>query len=395
MNQNRRNNTGKNIINPTSQYLRGFKIPLMTAGILIALIAIIILLWQSPWGISAGYRNWGEWILFLTGLSDTKPIAPWMNGISLSNIGILTGAFASALLSGKFALQRAPAKEYLKAAIGGIFMGAGAVLAGGCNVGGFFSAIGLFSLGGYTMMAGLGAGAYLGLKILIWDMNRKENSESENKASFSQIKAPEKFQQPVGIIIIVTLVLIFYYYSGHDKTIEGGLLFFGMLTGIIMHRSRFCFARAFRCPFMTGDSEMVKVVALSLAVYGTGAAVIKWGYIQPPLTGTHHPFWIGSLAGGVLFGTGMVIAGGCASSTLWRIGEGNIKLILTLICFALTNALLYPVIKQPAISSLLGKGICLPELLSWNTTIPVFVFILVLWVGITAWNEKTDRFVLE
>ena len=243
-------------------------------------------------------------------------------------------------------------------------------------------------------MAGLGAGAYIGLKILIWEINRKENRPSETIKTFPQIKAPEKLQQPVGIIIIGSLILIFYYYSGQNKTIEGGLLFFGMMTGIIMHRSRFCFARAFRCPFMTGDSEMVKVVALSLAVYGTGAAVIKWAYIQPPLTGTHHPFWLGSLTGGILFGTGMVIAGGCASSTLWRIGEGNIRLILTLISFALTNALLYPVIKQPAISSLLGKGVCLPELVSWNATIPVFVIILTLWVAITAWNEKTDKFVI-
>lgn len=377
-----------------SNRLRTFTIPLMMAGVFIAIIAILILLWQGPWGISAGYRNWGEWFLFLSGLSEEKPVVPWLNGVSVSNLGIVAGAAASALLSGRFIVQRSPVGEYVKAAGGGILMGMGAVLAGGCNVGGFFSAVGLFSLGGYVMMAGLGVGAYIGLKCLVWEMNMKERRPSIVQKTYRPLKAPETMQQVVGLLLVIGLVIICYLFSGKGREIEGGLLIFGVLAGVVMHRSRFCFARAFRCPFMTGDSEMVKVVALSLAIYGAGAAVIKWSYIQPPMTGTHHPFWLGSLLGGVLFGIGMVIAGGCASSTLWRIGEGNLKLVITLVGFSLSNALLYPVVKEEGIASLLGAGVSVSELLSWSYTIPVFLIVLVGWVVVMDWNEKTDRFVI-
>ena len=78
-------------------------------------------------------------------------------------------------------------------------------------------------------------------------------------------------------------------------------MFFGLVIGLVMHRSRFCFVRAFRDPLMTGDAEMVKVVSLSLMIYGLGSAVIKWNYIQPDTMGVFHPFWIGSLLGGSHF----------------------------------------------------------------------------------------------
>ena len=100
------------------------------------------------------------------------------------------------------------------------------------------------------------------------------------------------------------------------------LLFFGALIGLIMHRSRFCFVRAFRCPFMTGDAEMVKIVAMSLMIYGMGTAVIKWAWIQEPSMGVNHNFWIGSLLGGVIFGIGMLLAGGCA---LYLLRSGQFK----------------------------------------------------------------------
>lgn len=49
--------------------------------------------------------------------------------------------------------------ELLKGGVGGLLMRMGAVLAFGCNVGGFFSATSALSLSGLTMMLELGAGA--------------------------------------------------------------------------------------------------------------------------------------------------------------------------------------------------------------------------------------------
>ena len=369
--------------------------PTWLAGILIAFMALMIFLWSSPWGIAAGYRNLGDWFFFLTGASCIKPVAPLLHPVFIINFGLFLGALASALISNQFKIRRAPAMEYVKGLAGGILMGAGAALAGGCNVGGFYSAIGVLSIGGFAMMIGLGIGAYLGLKYLLWEMEHLPQKAVFQQPESQKNKFDWSIIQPyLGGLILLLIVAGFYIYSFLDKTELGGLLFFGLLIGLIMHRSRFCFVRAFRCPFMTGESEMVWVVVMSLMIYGFGSAVIKWNYLQPDTMGVYHPFWIGSLIGGVIFGIGMLLAGGCASSTLWRLGEGHTKLVLTFIAFAITNSLVLSLLKESGLIDKLGTGIFLPDILSWYIAVPFFVLILIGWIFIALWNEKSEKFVI-
>ena len=84
---------------------------------------------------------------------------------------LLWGAIGAALMSRQFGFQMAPPLELFKGCIGGTLMGLGAAMAGGCNVGGFYSAVSALSLGGLLMMVGLILGAMLGLKYLYWELN--------------------------------------------------------------------------------------------------------------------------------------------------------------------------------------------------------------------------------
>jgi uncharacterized membrane protein YedE/YeeE len=145
---------------------------------------------------------------------------------------------------------------------------------------------------------------------------------------------------------------------------------------------------------MTGDAEMVKIVAMSLMIYGMGTAVIKWAWIQEPTMGVNHNFWIGSLLGGVIFGIGMLLAGGCASSTLWRIGEGQTKMVVTLIAFAVTNSLLASILKNLDLYDKMGQGLFIPDTLSWYVTVPSFLVFFVFWAFVAIWNEKSEKFVI-
>ncbi len=370
--------------------------PAWLAGIFIAVLALIIFLWQGPWGIAGGYRNWGDWIYYLVGVTGERPVTPWLNTMSVSNFGLFAGALASALMSRQFKIRRAPGIEYVKGLAGGILMGAGAALAGGCNVGGFYTAIGVFSMGGYAMMFGLGVGAYIGLRYLLWEMEHLTPRMAALKpAGPSRLDALnwDKIQPYLGGVILVAATGAFYLYSAFEKTQIGGLLCFGLLIGLVMHRSRFCFVRAFRCPFMTGDAEMVRVVAMSLMIYGLGSAVIKWSYIQPDTMGVYHPFWLGSLMGGLIFGIGMMLAGGCASSTLWRIGEGHTKLVVTLVAFSLTNPMMSNLIKTVGLDETLGKGLFMPGVFTWHLGLPLFIGFLLFWALVAIWNEKSGKFV--
>jgi len=370
--------------------------PAWLAGIFIAVLALLIFLWDSPWGIAGGYKNWGNWFLYAVGINDKKPFVPWLHPMSMSNFGIFAGALMSALMSRQFRIRQAPPLEYAKGIIGGMLMGFGAVFSKGCNVGGFYSATGMLSMGGIAMMFGLGAGAWLGLKYLLWEMENitvKPMAQKKKKGPFMGINW-DKVQPYIGGSIFIAVIAVFYLYSFVDKATLGGILFFGFLIGLVMHRSRFCFVRAFRCPFMTGEADMVRVVAMSLMIYGAGSAIIKWAWLKEPMIGVHHPFLFGSLGGGLVFGIGMILAGGCASSTLWRIGEGHLKLVMTLIGFSLANSITTKILTTYELKDKLGKAIFMPDIFSWPITIPVFIFFFLLWVFLAIWNEETEKFVI-
>jgi len=243
----------------------GTKWPAWVGGILLAIVALMIFLWDYTWGIAGGYHNWGDWIFHLAGVKARPDTLPWLHHLSVSNAGILLGALASALLGHQFKFRRAPKLEYAKGLVGGALMGSGAALAKGCNVGGFFSAVAMLDIGGYAMMAGLIIGAFIGLKYLLWEMEHLPQASAapadESKAGKIDWEAIKPY---IGGLIVIAVIAAFYLYASYDKTVVGGLLFFGFLIGLIMHRSRFCYVQAFRDPFMTGEAKMVRAVAISI-----------------------------------------------------------------------------------------------------------------------------------
>ena len=113
--------------------------PVWGAALLVATINVFLFAFDRPWTASDGLRNWGDWVLTGLGLSPRADlIAPWLYSGSLLNLGVLLGGLVAALLSREFAI-RVPARgELAKGAAGGLLMGAGAMLAFGCNIGGFF-----------------------------------------------------------------------------------------------------------------------------------------------------------------------------------------------------------------------------------------------------------------
>ncbi len=370
--------------------------PAWIAGILIAVLALLVFLWSDPWAIASGYRNWGDWLFYGLGVIEKKPVVPWLHPISMSNFGIFLGALMSALMSRQFMVRQAPRFEYLKGLVGGLLMGVGAAFAKGCNAGGFYSAIGTLSLGGFAMMFGLGAGAWLGLKYLLWEMENitiKPLTPKERNGPFLGVNW-DKVQPYIGVLLILAIIALFYLYASINDAPLGGLVFFTFLIGFVMHRSRFCFVRAFRCPFMTGEAEMVKVVAMSLMIYGLGSAALKWADVLEPLAGVRHPFFLGSLGGGLIFGVGMILAGGCASSTLWRMGEGHLKLVNTAVGFSIANSLTVSFLVTYKLDDKLGKAVFLPDVFTWYLVAPLFILFFVSWIILAAWNEKTEKFVL-
>ena len=104
----------------------------------------------------------------------------------------------------------------------------------------------------------------------------------------------------------------------------------GVAFGAICQRSRFCFVAGFRDLFLMRQGRMLRGIIAGLAVATAGFAMVMATIVPNPGSGVlpsdAHilPLGIATVLGGLLFGYGMVIAGGCVSGSLYRMGEGYI-----------------------------------------------------------------------
>lgn len=113
----------------------------------------------------------------------------------------------------------------------------------------------------------------------------------------------------------------------------GGLLL-GLLAGALLQASHFCIMGAIADRVLFGSARRLKVwwLAIATAILGTQALAVA-GLV--PLEASGHLsggiVWGPALLGGLLFGFGMVLTGGCASRTLVRSAAGSLKALVVLL----------------------------------------------------------------
>lgn len=380
---------------------------------LLVFIAMALMASGLFWGVFGGVKLWGDHLNRLIGLGPALGISENLKGplehqMSVMNIALLLGAFAAALMSMQFAIRKAPASEYVYGAVGGSLMGIGATIAGGCTTGGFFIPLTFSSPAGWAMWVGLLAGAFLGLKILLWAM---ENITWGLTAPKNREPATKRFFPAIGVIVAIAVIGwgITWLQSGDNYVGTLALMVLaGFGIGFVMHRSRLCFARAIREPFMTAEGLMTKAMIVAILV-GTlfGSILLQKGTIDPYVAISTR-FWLGSLVGGLIFGVGMVLAGGCASGSLWRIGEGHLKLVVVLFFFAWIGSIASGVMSQLGVTSgeldldfmdgmveysALGFQAYLPDLVGgWGWTYTIMLTVLAVWWILVRYNESTEKF---
>lgn len=363
----------------------------MTGGILLALLAILMVEWKRPWGIVGGIRNWADWLFYGIGFYTETPDHPLYHSGSMMDMGLLAGAWISAVLAREFAFRVPPMLEIWKGLIAGILMGLGATLAFGCNVGGFYSAIQNLSAAGFTMMIGLIAGVVVGLKYIYWEMEH-----------FTPGPAGPTFLGNLppflGWLGIIGLIAAGYAYTSSE--VEGanlipGYLLIGAGIGFVFHRSRLCMVNGFREPFMTGEAAMGKAIAVSIILGALGIGLLKFTGLRGTGLYVETAFGWGSLVGGFIFGAAMVVAGGCGSGSLWRVAEGQIKLWVVIISFALSNSLFRHWFEANEWMEKLGSAVFLPNILGYGGTFLLVIAAMFIWYLVIDWNEDSNALVIE
>jgi uncharacterized protein len=102
----------------------------------------------------------------------------------------------------------------------------------------------------------------------------------------------------------------------------------GAVFGAIGQRTHFCTMGAVSDVFNMGDWSRARMWAMAIGVAMLGFnAMVGLGWLDAGKSVYAAPrlLWLSNAVGGVLFGVGMVLASGCGSKTLVRMGGGNLK----------------------------------------------------------------------
>jgi uncharacterized protein len=104
-----------------------------------------------------------------------------------------------------------------------------------------------------------------------------------------------------------------------------------VLFGAIAQRTHFCTMGAVADIVNIGDWSRMRmwVLAIATAMLGFNTMVaLGWVDAGKSIYATQRVIWLSNALGGLLFGFGMVLASGCGSKTLVRIGGGNLKSVV-------------------------------------------------------------------
>lgn len=206
----------------------------------------------------------------------------------------------------------------------------------------------------------------------------------------------KKNQMPYGIIILVLAILFgLFLYS------KWNILFFFWITGIafgfILQKSKFCFTAAFRDPYLIGGTSISKALLISIAITTIGFTAIKYSSFVKGQEIPGQEFIVNVsfavVIGGILFGIGMVLAGGCASGILMRTGEGFQTQMVALVFFiigSLCGAHDFQWWDEKFISK--GTKVFLPDIFGWFGALAVQLFLIaLLYISLNKWEEKKNQ----
>jgi uncharacterized membrane protein YedE/YeeE len=147
--------------------------------------------------------------------------------------------------------------------------------------------------------------------------------------------------------------------------------------GAIVQRTHFCTMGAVADIVNLGDWTRMRmwVLAIAVAILGfNGMVAAGWIEAADSIYADPALLWLSNIVGGLLFGVGMVLASGCGSKTLVRLGGGNLKSLVVLLVMAVAAyatmrgvVAVARVVTLDRVSLALPAGQDLPSLLAHAT----------------------------
>ena len=283
------------------------------------------------WAVTGEFTRWGGHLLQLVGANPEtwgyfKVIG--LQGSPLDRIdgmmiiGMFGGCIAAALWANNVKLRMPQSRiRIAQALIGGIIAGFGARLAMGCNLAAFFTGIPQFSLHAWFFALATAAGSYFGARFTLLPMFRipVKLKKVDKASSVKQDENQARRRFRIGMLVFAAIIG-WGLLTMFNAPKLGIAMLCGVGFGLLIERAQICFTSAFRDMWITGRTHMAKAIILGMAVSAIGI----YSYVQlgvPPKI-----MWAGpnAVIGGLLFGFGSVLAGGCETGWMYRAVEGQV-----------------------------------------------------------------------
>lgn len=233
-------------------------------------------------------------------------------------MGFVLGAFISALAFREFRARggSAPLVRFLL----GAFVMIGALVFLGCPIRALLRLAG-GDLNGITALAGVVAGAWVGVLLLMRGFNLGRSK---------RMNAAAGWITPVAMFGVLLLVIFkpgFVFWSEKGPGAMYPALWVslcvGLLLGFLAQRTRMCFVGGWRDLLMVRDTYLFSGIASFLAgalVCNAILGSMHWGFTGQPVSHDNH-LW--NFLGMTLVGLAATLVGGCPLRQLILSGEGD------------------------------------------------------------------------
>nr|WP_293766010.1 selenium metabolism membrane protein YedE/FdhT [uncultured Aquitalea sp.] len=283
------------------------------------------------WAVTGEFTRWGGHLLQLFGQHPEN----WgyfkvihLEGTPLDRvdgmmiIGMFAGCLSAALWANNVKLRLPQHRiRIVQAVAGGIIAGFGARLAMGCNLAAFFTGIPQFSLHAWFFALATAAGSWFGARFTLLPIFRVPVKLQKVNAAQALTQNPQQAARRfrLGMLIFASFAL-WGLSRAMDAPKLGLAVLFGLGFGLLIERAQICFTSAFRDLWLTGRTQMAKAIVAGMAVSAIGI----FSYVQ--LGVAPKIMWAGpnAVIGGLLFGFGIVLAGGCETGWMYRAVEGQV-----------------------------------------------------------------------
>ena len=138
---------------------------------------------------------------------------------------------------------------------------------------------------------------------------------------------------------VLAAAILAVLLAGYLLTIYGwrqmALFLVGTTAGVALYHAAFGFTGAWRQMISNRRSAGLRsqMVMLSVALLVFMPLLDAGSLFGTPLRGAVAPLSSSVVVGAFLFGIGMQLGGGCASGTLFTVGGGSVRMIVTLLAF--------------------------------------------------------------